>query len=237
MKKIITVILSVVLLSVAAPGTEAAAGPAKETYLYTSVPSGEGETESIEITITGTETGGTYSSRIDKDEERQETRIETDALGRFSAGYSRVSKSSGNDVRNTRSWRNGNTIYLEGDSQSVKAIKAPRGAEPALDGSILLLLRSFIKSNKSDEDVFLISFSGKSVKAKIRNTGIETVSVPAGNFECHRIEIGIPVLFTRSKITAWLTKNAPHGLIKLQGKRGPLTASYTTILVSNRKAS
>ena len=43
-------------------------------------------------------------------------------------------------------------------------------------------------------------------------------------------ERGIPVL--RPRIVYWLTKDAPHFLVRNEGKRGPFTDTYITTLIS-----
>ena len=78
----------------------------------------------------------------------------------------------------------------------------------------------------------MVDFSGQSVTVSIRSQGTELVTVPAGSFECYRLEVGIGIAFLKATITYWLTKNPPHFLVKHSGKKGPFTKSFTTVLES-----
>ncbi len=229
MKKLFIALIFIVFTVV--PAASGAQGTA-ESYLYESIPSDGGKVESVNLSFSRDDRQWHYSSRSTKEGKVEEVRIEADAEGHFISGISRTKDLSGTDLSTIRSWRSGNRIYLENLSKgTTKVVTVPEGTEPALDGSVLLLLRPFLGSQDPSRDFFLLSFSGKSIKVNIRNTGLESVSVPAGTFECYRVEINAPVLFLNTRINVWLAKDAPHYLIKQQGKKGPFTASYTTALV------
>ncbi len=102
----------------------------------------------------------------------------------------------------------------------------------AVDGSLLVLLRSFPFSQGKEWNVFMVDFSGYAITVTIRQAGIEKVAVPAGEFECYRIEVVVDIPIFHPKVTYWLSARKPNFLVKHQGKKGPFTPSYITSLVS-----
>jgi len=78
----------------------------------------------------------------------------------------------------------------------------------------------------------MIDLSQHYVSVTIRQTGEEHVIVPAGEFECYRIEVIVNLSVFKPSIIFWITKNDPHFLVKHSGMRGPFTLHYVTTLVS-----
>lgn len=210
----------------------------QEVYSYNSVPSGGGDAESIDIRVSNENGKKIYHSLTrTKGGKLDEVKVETDNAGQFTSGVSRITDPAGNELRNYKAWRSGNRICLEDSSdRDIKEIKVPEGMDTALDGSLLFLIRSFIESKKTSEEILLVTFSGKSVKLLVNDKGPESITVPAGQFVCRRIEVAVPVFVFHCKITLWISQEAPYCLVKQQGRRGAFTASYTTSLVVQAKS-
>jgi len=102
----------------------------------------------------------------------------------------------------------------------------------AVDGSLLVLLRSFPFNQGKEWNVFMVDFSGYAIKVAVRQAGMEKIAVPAGEFECYRIEVVVDIPIFHPKVTYWLSARKPNFLVKHQGKKGPFTPSYITSLVS-----
>ena len=115
----------------------------------------------------------------------------------------------------------------------MKEVHPPPDKELAVDGSLLALLRFFSFNAGRARNFFMLDFSGYSITVTVHQEAIEKISVPAGEFECYRLVavVNIPVL--KPKITYWLGTQKPHFLVKHEGKRGPFTPSYSTVLVSS----
>jgi hypothetical protein len=96
----------------------------------------------------------------------------------------------------------------------------------------LCRVRSFPFDKPREWRVFMVDFSNNKVTVTVRQTGVEKVTVPAGEFECNRIEVVVELFIIRPKITYWISRESPHFLVKHQGKKGPFTPTYVTDLVS-----
>jgi len=78
----------------------------------------------------------------------------------------------------------------------------------------------------------MVDFSGYAIQVTVRQAAIEKVVVPAGEFECYRIEVVVDIPIFHPKVTYWLSVRKPNFLVKHQGKKGPFTPSYVTSLGS-----
>jgi hypothetical protein len=58
------------------------------------------------------------------------------------------------------------------------------------------------------------------------------IAVPVGTFACYRMEVIVGISLLRPRVIYWVTKDAPHFLVKNVGKRGPFTDTYITTLIS-----
>ena len=74
-------------------------------------------------------------------------------------------------------------------------------------------------------------FLGKVGAATARQTGVERIEVPAGEFPCYRMEVLFHVLILSPKVVCWVTTEKPHVVVKSVGKRGVFTPTYVTTLV------
>jgi hypothetical protein len=117
-----------------------------------------------------------------------------------------------------------------GNGRKIRKLKIPENIPLAVDASLLYLLRSFPFDTEAQWRVFMVDFSGHSIRITARHTGTEMVIVPAGDFDCYRIEVTVNLPIFQPKILIWLTKSEPHFLVKHSGKRGPFTPKYETTL-------
>ena len=122
-------------------------------------------------------------------------------------------------------------VTIEGKIDEAER-EVPEGTPVAADVSLLHLMRSFPFGTDAVWSVFMADFSGSFVSVSITNAGTESVSVPAGVFLCHRMDVAVKILFFRPRITFWLSAEPPHFLVKHRGKRGPFTRTYATELVA-----
>jgi hypothetical protein len=92
--------------------------------------------------------------------------------------------------------------------------------------------RTFPFATGKEGQVYMVDFSGTSIGVTVRQAGNEQVVVPAGAFDCYRMEVVVNIPLLRPKITYWITTSEPHFLVKSEGKRGPFTSAYVTSLLS-----
>lgn len=207
----------------------------KYTYEATSGDNSPQEKESIDIEIHKNPDAITFHSKTSSPDKEEEIGIEMTARGEFITAERNTSFLSDNSVQEERIERKGDEIFLlmkTGDKTKKKKYRLQNDKIFAVDASLLLLMRTFPFSEKMSLDIFMIDFSQKAISVTLRNTGEETVTVPAGQFECYRMEVTINLFLLKSTIAYWITKEAPHFLVKHEGKRGPFTPYYKTNLVS-----
>jgi hypothetical protein len=206
-----------------------------EKYLYEAVPvTGEtGKKETVEIEIRHSEKNIHYHAKILSLISHEEIRIETDKEGKFISGTRQVLSYDQGLRTEEKIWRDKDKVFIEGDSAGkLKTFTPVEDTGFAVDGSLLLLLRLFPFEKGEIWKVFMVDFSGNAITVEVHLAGREIITVPAGTFECYRMEVivGIPLL--RPRILYWLTKDEPHFLVKNVGKRGPFTDTYVTTLIS-----
>lgn len=173
------------------------------------------------------------TSEIVKSGGRELLMLETTEAGGFLYAEKKVIFPSGRVRSEGRISRNENKVVLEralGARQ--KRFLIPNASDFAVDASLLLLLRSFPFETEETWSVFMVDFSGISVTVDVQAVGLEEVRVPAGLFECYRVQVSVNLLFFRPTVTYWFSREEPHFLVKHRGKRGPLTAEYNTSLIS-----
>jgi hypothetical protein len=221
-------------LQLLAAAEGAADGPA-ERYRYEATPEGRHGSEArerIEIECTRSGTGVRYASKVESSGGTEVTTLSLDGEGRFVSGERTTLAPSGSKPTTDRIWRRGDVAYAEIGSDEATPYRLPPDHSLAVDGSLLLLLRSFPFGEGQEWKVFMLDFSGASITVSLRQAGTETVTVPAGTFECYRMEVEVPIPLLRPKITYWISKQEPHYLVRQQGKRGPFTRSYVTVLTA-----
>jgi hypothetical protein len=208
-----------------------------EKYRYAAMPVG-GEAshrEWVEVELIDEDRGFEYISKTTSPEEIEEITIHTDRKGRFISGLRTTSSRHNGSLQQEKVWMADRKAYVEkgtGDEKKRKEHELPQDAPLAVDGSLLILLRSFPFNQGKGWKVFMIDFSGYAVTVTIRQEGIERIVVPAGEFECYRIEIVVDLPIYHPKVTNWISTRKPNFLVKYQGKKGPFTPSYITTLVT-----
>ena len=99
------------------------------------------------------------------------------------------------------------------------------------DASILLVLRSFPFARSEEVEYLMASFDPYFITMRFQQKGVETITVPAGTFECYRLEGYVDLIIKKLKMTYWLSREKPHFLVKYEGKRGIFLApTYQTSL-------
>ena len=206
-----------------------------ERYLYEALPvAGEaGKKETVEIEMLHSEKNIHYHAKISSLISREEIRIETDKGGQFISGSRQVLPYDQGLQTEEKIWREKDKVFMQGNGAGkLKTFSLAEDRGFAVDGSLLLLLRFFPFERGETWKVFMVDFTGYAITVEVQLVGTEMIAVPAGTFECYRMEVivGIPLLGPR--IIYWVTKDAPHYLVKNVGKRGPFTGTYITTLIS-----
>jgi hypothetical protein len=177
----------------------------------------------------------TFTMKSVSKKEVESITIELDAGDNFISGSRNVLDPSGKSKFEGTMWRKLQTVYARrrsGKGLKTREFSHPKNKSLAVDGSLLLLLRSFPFDQNRELKLFMVDFSQRSVSGTVRQAGVETIRVKAGEFECYRMEVIIHAFVFRPKITYWITKMEPHFLVKHRGKLGPFTKTYITQLVS-----
>jgi hypothetical protein len=210
----------------------------RETYRYHAFPAGENSEsrkELVEIKLIRNGGGFEYVSNATSAKYAETINLKMDKEGRFISGLRRVSDRKNQMVSNEKIWKDQKKVYIERDSDGTpkrKQIDLPEDKPLAVNGSLLILLRSFPFNTDTEWSVMMVDFSGPSVTVKVRQSKIENIVVQAGKFECYRMEVVVSLPIIRPTLTYWLTTDKPHFLVKNIGKRGPFTSTYITTLVS-----
>jgi hypothetical protein len=208
-----------------------------EKYRYEAVPIG-GEADKkewTEITLIDQRRGVEYISKTVSPEDIEEITIHLDREGRFISGLRTTSSPQNERIRQERVWSADHKAYVErgtGEEKKRKEHALPQDLPLAVDGSLLVLLRSFPFNESREWTVYMVDFSGYAIQVTVRQAGMEKIAVPAGEFECYRIEVVVDIPIFHPKVTYWLSARKPHFLVKHQGKKGPFSPSYVTSLVS-----
>jgi hypothetical protein len=212
-------------------------GQKVEKYLFEAVPiRGEAsQRELIEITLVDGDRGVEYISRTLAPEEIEEITVHMDRQGRFISGSRATFSRETEKVQQEKVWLEDRKAYIErgtGEEKKRKEYELPQDMDWAVNGSLLVLLRSFPFNQGKEWNVFMVDFSGYAIRVTVRQAGMEKVAVPAGELECYRIEVVVDIPILRPKVTYWLSVRKPHFMVKHLGKRGPFTPSYVTSLIS-----
>jgi hypothetical protein len=214
----------------------------RETYHYQAVPAGENaesRKEFIEIELISNGKGLEYVSNVTSAKHTETINLKMDEEGRFISGLRRVLNRKNQMLSNEKIWKDEKKVYIERDSDGTRKrnqIDLPTDKPLAVDGSLLILLRSFPFNTDTQWNVMMVDFSGYSVTVKVRQSRIENIVVQAGKFECYRVEVVVDLPIIRPTLTYWLTTDRPHFLVKNIGRRGPFTSTYVTTLVSKEGA-
>lgn len=209
-----------------------------EKYVYELLPAsgkGDGRKESLEMDWMHTSELLQCISVTTRRDEVERVKIIMSPDGSFLSGTKEIISASGESKQRSTIRRNNDKLYVERHTprgKKTKEYKVPKDKLLAVEASLLALFRSFPLQEDKEQDIFMVAFSQHSIPLTARQAGIENVSVPAGDFECYRMEVIVRLPIYQPKITYWITKEKPHFLVKHQGKQGPFTPSYITSLIS-----
>ena len=175
-----------------------------------------------------------YFSRITSPESTEEIRIRMSPDGRvLSAKSARSRTATGQIVDQGRLWvEDGKAFLLSDGMQAAFSYSLPEGKAFAVDGSLLLLIRTYPCDTSETHPIYMVDFAGPSITVELRKAAEEKIRVPAGEFDCWRMEVVVNIPVIRPKIIYWVTKMKPHFLVRSLGRRGPFTSSYETSLLS-----
>jgi len=229
-------------LGAADGGAARAADPGRqvERYRYEAFPLGKersGRRERLEMEIRTEGSKTLYRSRLESGSEIEAVEISVEDDGRFLSGEKRTIAPGGGRPAVQRVWREDGYAHVERGPEGSgerSTHRIPEDRPLAVEGSLLLLLRSFPFGTDREWQVYMLDFSDLSITVSVRHAATETVTVPAGTFECQRIEVTVPIPLWRPRILYWLSREEPHFLVKQEGKRGPLTCSYVTVLTDRQ---
>jgi hypothetical protein len=208
------------------------AGEARERYRYALAARG-GTVAAIDVSI-GAEDGGlAYESSMISADGTERILVHTGLDGDLIDASRTVSDPAGVVTRRQTAWRAEDAVVIRrAGAATVKDIDIPPGAQPVVDASLLLLLRSFPFGTATIWHLLVVDFSHVSVAATVRQVGLERILVPAGEFECYRMEVVVSLPVVRPRVTFWIAAADPHFLVRHEGKKGPFTPFYETSLLS-----
>jgi hypothetical protein len=210
----------------------------REKYTYTAFPlihGTRGDQETIEVVIMTSFDRVLYTSYTVSEKGAERKIIQTNGDGNFISATKEVIDRSGDRKKEYVIWREGGKAYsTRGASQNetARTFDLPSDMELAVDASLLMKMRSISFDGGKPHKVYMVDFSQIAVSVTVSETGSETVYVPAGVFDCYRIEVSVDLPIVKPKITFWLTKDHPHFLVKHVGMAGPFTPFYETFLES-----
>ena len=226
---LILLVLSIMLLV----PSQTASSAGSENYQYEALP--VGDRAGKEITDMEVLYGSQHITLLSRTHSHtlEEISIQTDLNGQLLSAVKRLSDHDGTFLGQTRIWRDGGKAYLiQDDKAKEKSFDIPRDTPLAVEGSLLILMRYFSFNTGEERQVFMIDFSGQTVKVTCRQAGVEKMTVPAGAYDCYRIEVVVNIPLLKPKILFWISKTPPHFLVKSIGKRGFFSPSYDTSLLS-----
>jgi hypothetical protein len=211
------------------------ADAAVEEYLYIAAPNNKAaEQEHISMYFSRNDNKLRCATRIETARTLETAMIEMKDDGTFISAVRRLGPIDGGKVGTNKIWRAGDKVLFGRDStvpEGVVERDIPNATPLAVDASLLVLMRHFPFDTQTTQTVFMADFSGKTVSVLLHDAGLENISVPAGDFQCHRMEVIVDTFLIKPRITYWLSVAGPHFLVKHSGKRGPFTPAYTTSLV------
>jgi hypothetical protein len=173
-----------------------------------------------------------YISKMTSVSSYETVKVKMSHTGQFIWGIKNIYKPP-DDYRKEDIWIQRDKIYIKKETIKKRKIKefSIRKDKPyAVDASLLVMMRKFPFEKDITWKVFIVDFSQHSLVVSVRNTGIETITVPAGKFECYRMEVKMNLFIFHPKIILWITKDEPHHMVRYMGKKGPFTSKYITSL-------
>jgi len=206
-----------------------------EQYLYQAVPVGQYSEKNKEIIVIQLNSENNILreiSTVNAGSNTQTVDIKLKPDGEFISGHRIIKNINGKITEKKTLLAGDGFAYLIDElKNSKRKYVIPKNKSLATADSLLVSLRTFTFDKPAQKNFFMIDFSGAKVSVNVRQTGEETVSVPAGKFECYLLEIEVNFFLFHPKIYLWLTKEPPHFPVKHLGKRGPFTKYYLTSLL------
>lgn len=232
-------ILFIVLAAVIVPVSGIHARPGVERYEYVAIPKGSDDPDRRETsnsTITTTASVIRYEYRRHEKDRMENGWIETDSMGVFRSAFRTLAKSDGRIMEVDSLWTDGERLNVRRfkpsrGTEEMKVFDLPDDKPLAVDASLLLWMRRFPFAEGVSREVYMVDFSQRDVTVTVQQKETETLTVPAGTFECYHLEVVVKVFIFKARIHFWITTDKPHFLVRQEGKRGPFTRSYLTELV------
>jgi hypothetical protein len=227
----------IALLAVCAPAASESAPV--ERYEYVALPRGEtnpARQETSWSTIATTASGFRYEYTRTEADRTESGWIETDREAVFRKAFRTVERAERGIAEIDSLWRDGDRLFVlrrepTKGKEELKEFDLPGDKPLAVDASLLLWMRRFPFADGARRKVYMVDFSQHKVTVTVAQKGIETVTVPAGTFECYHLEVAVKVLILKARIHFWIATQPPHFLVRHEGKRGPFTRTYRTELV------
>jgi len=208
-----------------------------ETYRYEAMPEGrQNEKEETRLTFSFKEDSAEYTSTIVSAKSDERITLNMTKEGQLISGARSLLRSPGGPTEE-KIWRDEDKAYVEQAGKKVATLDIPEGSTLAVEGSLLVLLRFFPYGGATRRELFMIDFSGRSVKATARQAGTEIVTVPAGEFSCYRVEVLVHAFILSPTIVCWVTAEEPHIVVKSMGKRSLFGPVYITTLIGRQAES
>lgn len=156
--------------------------------------------------------------------------------GALLSGTRKGCDTNGTPIASARIWIEDNQIISEASrgNGTAKRKSSPRNdLDVAAEPSLMNILRTFPFDSGEERHLLMATFSQYVLPMTIRQVDDECISVPAGIYDCFKLEAIVRFFGLRFTTTYWVTRAPPHYLVRYRGKRGLfLTPTYVTELVS-----
>jgi hypothetical protein len=210
-----------------------------ERYTYETVRAGDASSTRVErVSMEYMATNGTLYMHYRAENERgcEEMSIRCDLTGSNVTATKQEYTKSGATLSDATIWVDGSNVHVgqRRDKGGMKIRTRDTGGTPvAAEASLMAMLRFFPFDTDQTLEVLIATFTQHFVTMSVRQRGSETITTPAGTFECYKIEGIVDLYVTSIKTTYWLTKAKPYFMVRYEGKRGLFLApTYVTSLSS-----
>lgn len=210
-----------------------------EQYVYETVRAGDSASTRVErVSMQYMSTNGVLYMHYRAENERgcEEMGIRCDLDGSNVVASKQEYALSGKRLSDARIWVDDAKVHVEQymeDGRRKLRSRATEGKPVAAEASLMAMFRFFPFDEDRNMEVLIATFTQHFVTMSVRQAGTETLRMPFGEVECYKLEGIVDLYVTSIKTTYWLTKAAPHLLIRYEGKRGIFLApTYVTSLSS-----
>jgi hypothetical protein len=212
-----------------------AANSSNEKYRYEALPleDGNGQKEIVNMEISRSKSNLRYRTKYVSIVGLEEIEIETEPAGHVVSATRSFVPADKKSPPVEKIWRQGEKAYYKSGAEGEAwTYHIPVEKYFAVDGSLLILLRAFPFGSNEAWSIYMVDFSGLSTTVTLRHMGMESVTVPAGTFDCYKMEVTVEIPILRPRIIYWVAKKKPHFLVKSIGKRGAFSRADVTSLLS-----